>query len=121
MPDKITHADLAHFTGSETFYRHGLMRNVVYTEGVKYLAERGSAFWLLDKIATLQMLPKIRAEHFQAWKLVVGETGASLTCGDGNGNVVYSEAIEYTDFPLPWIDLWAVMGEHRTVMLPSEY
>lgn len=121
MPDKLTHADLSQFTGSETFYRHGLMRNVVYTEGVQYLAERASAYWLIDKVATLQMEPKVRAEAFQAWKLDVTGSTATLACDDGNGNIVYSERIDYTDFPLDTVSLWAVQGEHRTIMLPSEY
>lgn len=121
MPDKLTTSDLAQFTGSETFYRHNLMRNVVYTEGVQFLADKGGAYWLIDKIATLQMDPKVRAEAFQAWKLEVVDGKARLTCDDGNGVFVYAEHIDYTDFPLSEITLWAVQGEHRTIMLPSEY
>lgn len=123
MPAKktLTEADLAQFIGSETVYRHHLMRNVVYTEGVQYLADKGGAYWLLDKIATLQMEPKVRAEEFQAWKLTVVGSSALLVCEDGNDNTVYTEQIEFTDFPLASVTLYAVQGEHRTIMLPSEY
>lgn len=121
MTDKLTHADLAHFTGSETFYRHALMRSVVYTEGVQYLAERASAYWLVDKIAALQLESKIKREAFQVWKLTVADSKATLVCEDGNNNAVYSERIEFTDFPLDHINLYAVMGEQRVIMLPSEY
>ena len=47
---KLREEDLIQFTGSETWYRHGLFRNFLYTEGVQYVAETGKAYWLLDKI-----------------------------------------------------------------------
>ena len=31
------------------------------------------------------------------------------------------QEIEYTDFPLDTIDLYACLGEQMTLMLPSEY
>ena len=37
---------LAQFTGSERFYRHAMFRNVIYTEGAKYVADRVGAYWL---------------------------------------------------------------------------
>jgi hypothetical protein len=30
---------LAQFTGSQNFYRHGLVRQVLYTEGVEYVVD----------------------------------------------------------------------------------
>lgn len=117
MTDLAT--DLRQFTGSEQFYRHGLCRNVVYTEGVQYLADKAGAYWLIDKVATNQHEPKIKREEFQCWKLRLGENStATLTCDDGNGNVVHSEEITFTDFPLPEIDLWF---QNNTILLPSEY
>jgi len=44
----LSKSDLAQFTGSENWYRHGINRNVLYTEGVQYVAEHGGAHWLLD-------------------------------------------------------------------------
>ena len=41
---------LAQFTGSTHFYRHGLVREVLYTEGVEYVAETAGAYWLLDGV-----------------------------------------------------------------------
>lgn len=41
-----------------------------------------------------------------------------LTCDDGNGNVVFSKKIEYTDFPLSEIKLYCADG---VILLPSEY
>lgn len=46
----LTEGDLAQFIGSETLYQHPGF-NVRYTEGVRYVAEHGGAFWLIDAIA----------------------------------------------------------------------
>jgi len=115
--------DLSGFNGSEKIYRHPLMP-VKYTEGVQYLAEKAGAYWLLDKVASLQLEPKVKAEEFQAWKLelshpVPGATRpAYLTCEDGNLKEVYREMIDYTDFPLPEVTIWLIDG---VMLLPSEY
>lgn len=117
---KLTQGDLAHFTGTDQWYRHGLNRSMLYTDGVQYLAEKGGAYWLLDKIATLQLEPKIRREEFQVWRLTVADNRARLTCDDGNDNspVIYSEDIDFTDFPLDEITIWV---EGNVMLLPSEH
>ena len=115
----ITHSDLSRFTGTEHHYRHALMRSVLYSDGAKYLADEAGAHWLLDKVATLQLDPKVRAEEFQVWKLRVGEGNtATLACDDGNDNVVHSEKIGFTDFPLDGVDLYFA---NNVIHLPSEY
>lgn len=120
---KLTVADLKQFTGSEHFYRHGLSRKHVHTEGVQFLAERAQAYWLLDKIA-LHGSSNIARERFQVWKLTVNADGsATLTTEDGNDNVLRTENLSFTDFPLREISLWAVRNELNgfTIMLPTEY
>lgn len=115
----LSQADLAQFTGSESFYRHNLVRAVVYTEGVQYLADKAGAYWLVDKIATEQLRRRIHQEEFQAWKLVVNaDKSATLTMEDGNGKSLTQEKIDWTDFPLPEITLWFT---NNTILLPSEY
>ena len=114
----LTKADLAQFTGSEQWYRHGLVRKVLYTDGAQYVAETAGAYWLLDEIAFAQAEPTVAVEEFQLWKLKVnaGQT-AILTCDDGNGNVVYIKRIEFTDFPLDEITLYFT---NNVILLPSE-
>lgn len=114
----ITHADLGQFTGTDHHYRHGLCRSITYTDGVRYLAENAGAYWLVDKIATNQLRPRIKREEFQSWKLKVDGTQAVLTCDDGNGNIVHREKIDFTDFPLDHIELWV---EGTVILLPSEH
>jgi hypothetical protein len=117
--DKAPLSDLSQFTGSETWYRHGINRNILLTDGAKYVADECSAYWLLDEIALLNKFNrKIRMEEFQVWTLKVADHKATLTCGDGNKNVVFSKKINFTDFPLPEITLWCT---GNTIMLPSEY
>jgi hypothetical protein len=118
MTKTLTEGDLHQFTGSENWYRHGLVRKVVYTDGAKHVADAGGAYWLLDEIAFAQCDKRIAAEEFQVWTLTVRGSSASLSCADGNGNTVYRKEIEYTDFPLPEITLWFT---DNTVLLPSEY
>lgn len=116
----LTQDDLAQFTGTETWYRHPLVRTVLYTEGAQYVAETGGAYWLLDEIAFAQKsVQAVAAEDFQFWKLTVNtDRTASLICEDGNGHAVYSKALTYTDFPLPEI---AFYFTNDVILLPGEY
>ena len=108
----LTKADLIQFTGSEHWYRHAMVRDVLYTDGVQYLAETAGAYWLIDEITFAQRFDKLlAAEEFQSHT-------ATLTCEDGNGGVVFTKAIEYTDFPLGEITLYFI---NKTILLPSEY
>jgi hypothetical protein len=123
MPDTIlTVADLRQFTGTEQWYRHGIVRDVLFTDGAKYIADQAGAYWLLDEIALAQRgSNRVAAEAFQLWKLTVNpDHTATLACqdGNGNGNAVYSKVIPYTDFPLPEIALYFTDG---VILLPSEY
>jgi hypothetical protein len=119
-PKTLTEADLHQFSGSETWYRHGLNRKVLFTEGAKYVADHGGAYWLLDEIALIQPYDKrIAAEEFQVWTLTVRpDNTATLTCHDGNYQVVFTKEIEFTDFPLLEIKLYF---QNNTIFLPSEY
>jgi prepilin-type processing-associated H-X9-DG protein len=116
---KLTEADLRQFTGTEHWYRHGLNRNVLFTDGAKYVADEGQAYWLIDIIALAQLSEKsVAAEEFQVWKLAVrSDQTATLTCEDGNYNVVYTQELEFTDFPVAEVTLWF---ENDTIYLPSE-
>ena len=106
----LTKADLAQFTGSEHWYRHAMVRDVLYTDGVKYVAETAGAYWLIDEITFAQRFDKLlAAEEFQSWKLTVNaDHTATLTCEDGDGGVVFTKAIEFTDFPLEEITLYFI-------------
>jgi hypothetical protein len=116
----LTAAGLRQFTGTEQWHRHGIVRDVLFTDGAKYVADFGGAYWLLDEIALAQRgSNRVVAEAFQLWRLTVNaDRTATLACEDGNGSAVYSKAIPYTDFPLPEIALYFTDG---VILLPSEY
>ena len=120
MTHTLKRDDLANFYGSENWYRHGLVRSVLFTDGAKYVSDAGGAYWLLDEIAFAQkFVKKVAAEEFQLWRLTVEEDrSAALVCEDGNGRRVFSKHIEYTDFPLAEIKLYCT---DNTVLLPSKY
>ena len=116
----LTQADLRQFTGTETWFRHALVRGVLYTEGVQYVAETAGAYWLLDEIAFAQRGDRrLAGEEFQLWILRVNpDQTASLTCEDGNGKELLQKRLDYTDFPLPEISFYFTNG---VILLPSEY
>lgn len=123
--------ELAHFHGSEVFYRHPLVRSVVYTEGVRYLAEKAEAFWLIDAIASYFGSPVMhdaiaaddRLAGMQFWTLSVTGSEAELSMVADVGEPPFiCQPIGFTDFPLEEIDLWAGFnGEFWTLYLPSEH
>ena len=115
-----------HFRRSQSIHRlrnlvpARLNRNVLFTDGAKYLADQAGAYWLLDEIALIQPYDsRVAAEEFQVWKLAVNtDRTATLTCDDGNGTIVFTKQIEYTDFPLDEVRLYFA---NNVIHLPSEY
>jgi hypothetical protein len=118
--DQLTKADLAGFTGTEQWYRHPVIKSTLYTDGIKYLAERAGAYWLIDEIAYQQYHPRLKNEEFQVWKLSVNQqqSWATLTCDDGNGRILFTKQIGYTDFPLEEISIYFT---NNVILLPGEY
>jgi hypothetical protein len=141
LAKKLEH-ELACFSGTEQWYRHGgfWRHEILLTDGVMYLAENGgrncgTAFWLIDAIASYQG-EKLLARHpFQVWKLSVTEVEgqsrcATLVCTNGNNEKpIVEQDIEYTDFLLDAVQLYASvepvdeLGKQKRViiLLPGEY
>ena len=114
-------AMLSNFTGTEKYYR--INPRTVLTDGTRYLAEEAGAYWLMDAIASY--LPQFMGKQdFIVAKLVRSSSNCSaqLTLDDGNGHVLDQQHIEYTDFPMTSIQLYACWnGELWVLMLCSEY
>lgn len=105
---------LAQFSGTENYFRHRFSPvPLVYTDGVKYVAENGGgngAYWLIDAIASYQLDSKIKnnrmLQECQFWHLEVKDSSAILTCkADSGYKPAITQEIEYTDFDFS-IDLW---------------
>jgi hypothetical protein len=116
-------AALQHFTGSEkSYYRPTLSGRIDYTEGVRFLQQHG-CYWLIDAIASYQTSEFKEQNDRQFWKLSVDLTTsqATLICDDGNGNVLVTQSIEHTDFPLAEVKIWVNIDPRIFMFLPSEY
>jgi hypothetical protein len=110
---------LTQFTGTEHWYRHGLVRSILFTDGAKYVADSAGAYWLLDEIALAQrFVAAVKAEGFQLWRLTVKNDAGTLSCENGNGRAVFTKAIPFTDFPGTGVTLYFC---NNTILLPSEY
>lgn len=126
-------AELGYFTGDSERYRHPLCRRVIYTPGVRHLAEAAGAYWLIDAIASWLTDPALRRAseadervgvlHF--WRLDVDplKRTAVLTAVADEGETPFvTQAIPFTDFPLDHIEVWAGYdGRDWTLYLPSEH
>ena len=124
----ITESDLKQFTRRlEHWYRHWTGK-LVYTDGIHFLVENGAG-WLLDAIASYQFDSRLKQgdlRHLQVWELKRDTTGvgATLVCrADAGRPAVIEQVFTSTDFPFPFIELWAVRGggEELTLMLPGEW
>jgi hypothetical protein len=115
---------LAHCCGSENWYQHWMNARFRYTDGVKLLADRAGAYWLLDAIVSHQTSKQIRSskslQEFQLWELKVNaDQSCVLTCRvDSDMPPVVAQSIEYTDFPLDYIKMYV---EDGVILLPSEH
>jgi hypothetical protein len=100
---------------SEDFFIH--FTGMLYSEGVKALAEKCQAYWLIDKVASHQR-GRVRAHDFQVWTLTVKDGKGEVVADDGNGNVIIKQKIPFTDFPYDQAIFWV---EGNVILLPSEH
>ena len=122
-PPALTLDDLDQFIGSETYYRHSLGQ-LIYTDGVKYLADTAGAHWLIDVVASHQHKPSVSCEPFQLWTLNVrpDKSAVVIMQADTPAPRIVTQQIEFSDFPFPFLQLYACdNGNGVTLMLKSEY
>ena len=115
--------ELHNFSGTEHYYR--IMPNILMTDGAKFVADKGEAYWLITAIASY--LPNFtQNESFIVANLTVTRTATACTAllklDDGNDNILAEQFIEYTDFELDEIRFYACYtGDAWLLMLPTEY
>lgn len=115
--DKLRRLLRGFYGGTDQWYRHGLNRNVLYTDGVQAFAENAGAYWFLDIVATeLHGLQK--REHALFISLDVRDSAATIRVTDGNTTTLYTRAIEWTDCPEGDWTFYFIDG---VIMLPCEY
>src|SRR5205085_12610636 len=101
-------------------YRH--RTNLIqYTVGVKHLAERLSARWLIDLIAIAQ--PVARRDEwlviFQLWEVLTRGRDRSclVACSRGEGEPVFTTCLASRPLPIEYVRLYVQRGMLR---LPRE-
>lgn len=125
---KVIDHELGYYTGTEHYYAHFIRFNgepLTYTDGCKYVADTYGAHWLLDvvfshvaEIYRSKTIPE-EQKRLLVCKLAVGQNNhAVFQVDDGNGNVLATQEIEFTDFPAQLHTIWVQNG---VAMLPSEY
>ena len=123
--------ELRQFTGDFERFR-SIRPTLIYTPGVQYLAKQAGAYWLIDAIASYFPSDAFaratgkdeRISYLHFWRLDVHEDrSATLTARvDKDEKPFITQEIEWTDFPLPAIDLWCGSGgKYFTLYLPSEH
>jgi hypothetical protein len=128
----ISHRELKQFTGDIKDYRTCIYDCMRYTSGIRFMMERAEAYWLIIKIALYFATDSMasacqhdaRLKRMQFWRLdVAPDRSAILTArADSSVDPFFQERIEYTDFPLNYVDIWAAYdGEYWTLCLPSEH
>lgn len=124
----VSIADLHQFTGTEHYYKH--FTGLVYTDGVKFLADNAECHWLIDAIASYQNHPKLKDETMQFWTLETDGKAAKLYVRqDKDCPKLIEQVIEHTDFPFQgkfdhlWLQHGSLDGVHpaKVLMLRSEY
>lgn len=109
--------------GTGQYHRCG---RLTITDGVKAVCEAAGAFWFLDIIASYQNDSRVRNDEmlqgFQFWNLKVDlKEGTAVASLERDSNdVVLTQKIPYTDFPLAELKMYYAPAE-GIVCLPNEY
>ncbi len=109
-------AELSQFHGTLHYYKN--FTGLLYTDGIKYLAERGECYWLIDLVGSYQ--PQLGNMPFQVWRLQVRDDKSALaTMVEDTGEPVkVRQEIPFTDFPLKTFSFYCI---DNIMLLKSEY
>lgn len=112
-------AALAGFIGTESYTYNPLYKWLMYTDGVQAFAKHAGngAYWFLDIIGT-ELHKLANREEFLSIALDVKGSAAVITVDDGNGKVLWSKQISFTDCPE---GEWKFFLSHHVLMLAQEY
>lgn len=89
---------MANCYGTENYYRYLNFTKFLYTDGVKTFCEHAQACWFLDLV--FASVNEIKTDDWLlSVKLNVKDEKGVLTFKDGNGTIVKSVDIDYTDCP----------------------
>ncbi len=112
--------NLSQFIGTEHYYR--LLPTFVVTDGLKYLMDEADCYWLAQLYGLHLCDVDFDQNPFTVLKFTRKNSGGIANIEDGNGSVLVSQVLDYTDFPLEQYSFYACWnGEVWVGMLTSEY
>jgi hypothetical protein len=116
--------NLQQFYGTEQYFQLPLIKTR-FTDGVHYLAQQASCFWLITDASVFakSLMDKSHFITIDFKRLSEEERNekgceAIISYGDGNDTILETHRYSVTDFPLDALRLYFV---NNTLMLPSEY
>lgn len=110
--------EFGEFIGTTKYYRH-FTNLLVFTDGVKAMADRYGAYWLIDVVASYQTKPAVREKPFQIWEITSRDRKAVVTMKEDDGKPAFvMQEIEFTDFLEGTLKMYLTDG---VLLLPSEY
>lgn len=117
-------SELSQFTGTENYYKFSPFCNMVLTDGIKYLCDKLSCYWLMDIVASVQNLPKVKQnQNFILWKIKVNEDNSFVVSAYrdipfNKANKLYMQKGKYTDFKIGYFEFYQI---NEVILLKSEY
>ncbi len=108
--------ELQQFYGTTRYYEN--FTGLLFTDGVKYLADHAECYWLIDLVGSYQ--PQLRDVPFQVWRIEVKHDDSALVTmiEDTGQPVKIKQEIPFTDFPLSEFELFCI---DNILLLKSEY
>ena len=114
---KILNDILAPCIGTESYHKD--FTGVVYTDGVKLMAETAQAYWLITAIGSVQKEKKLFLLPFQLWTIIAKDGKAVIECReDSDEPIKYKQEIEFTTFPDGQMKFYLI---DNVLLLTSEY
>lgn len=107
-----------HAIGTED-YHQSISKSLVFTTGIKAMAEELQCFWAIDVVASYSN--KFN-DDFMAAYFILDNGGCDFYLTDGNDNVIVHQRIPFTDLTQN-LNLFVSRADsdRYVLMLPSEY
>ena len=107
--------DLQGFCGTEYWYKLNPFVNILATDGVKFFADKGKAYWAVDD---MMLTAKDLKQSFLEIKIESKDGKAVITYTDGNEKVLKEDKYSYTDLEQGNYKFYVT---NNVIMVTSEY
>ena len=119
---KVLNDELGQFYGTEQYYNHPLFKQVVYTDGVRYLRTLGLN-WFVDKV--MAELPHVPLDEVRSIELIKIDEEDNFVVRYKDEDKVHETEPFWSDFDYDKLLLFVgespFASSKYVVLLPSEY